>query len=65
MTKTQARAKAPNEALARLVAETGASRKSLAYRLNRLCEQAGHPRSYTHGSWTFPVKFLCSDFSPL
>ncbi|MEV7775921.1 sporulation protein [Kitasatospora sp. NPDC086791] len=42
----------PNTALARIVEESGSSKKSLAHRLNKLCEQAGQPRSYTYRSWT-------------
>ncbi|MGF1427077.1 sporulation protein [Kitasatospora sp. LaBMicrA B282] len=52
MAKSQGRDKTPNVALSRLVAESGASRKSLALRLRNLCEQAGYERKYTHASWS-------------
>jgi hypothetical protein len=42
----------PNHRLARLVEESGAAKKSLAFRLNQLTDGAGLATNYTHTSWT-------------
>lgn len=47
---TGRRPKSPNSALALLLDGHGMSHKGLAYRVNQLAEQAGHPTAYKHTS---------------
>jgi hypothetical protein len=46
----QHRNRGPNTALIRLIEASGASKKSLAHRINQLAKQAGHDARYTHTS---------------
>ncbi|MDH6113695.1 hypothetical protein P3T36_007217 [Kitasatospora sp. MAP12-15] len=50
MANTDHPSREPNEALIRIFEESAASKKSLAHSLNKLCEQAGCPRTYTNTS---------------
>ncbi|MFB7273252.1 sporulation protein [Streptomyces sp. NPDC056244] len=50
MTRSARRTKQPNQQLAQLISACGASRKSLAHRINELARMSGIDRQYTHTS---------------